>query len=327
MNSPPSKDDHAPRGWLHFLRRENLTIQRNSSSSTKNSKEFTSRKVHNTTSGGGCPVEHGEAGGGGGCPVEHGGGCPVEHSGNMPASIEEAANYSQSVLYVDQLAEGQVLGTDRTVSTILRGKAEDTSSLSAQKPAACAAATDESSQRWVYPSQQQYYNALRKKGWNTSPQDVPMVLAIHNIVNERGWTEVLKWEELHKNEESQPPRLVKFMGKPKNMSPRAMFNSYVRGYTPPFDRHDWHVERSDGNGGTETTRYILDFYTGSGGAPAGLPNPDSAHTSSPVVSSNPVGMYLDVRPALDSPSAVLDRLQMFGKETFPGVFDNSSKTG
>lgn len=50
---------------------------------------------------------------------------------------------------------------------------------------------------WVYPSQQMFYNAMRRKGWGAKEQDMPAVVAIHNAVNERTWREVLKWEALH----------------------------------------------------------------------------------------------------------------------------------
>lgn len=59
-------------------------------------------------------------------------------------------------------------------------------------------------------------------------------------------------------------------------------------YTPPFDRHDWYVDRC----GTQV-RYVIDFYTG---------RPDPAR---PGVMS----FYLDVRPALDDWASVSTRLR------------------
>ena len=43
---------------------------------------------------------------------------------------------------------------------------------------------------WMYPSQQMFYNAMRRKGWNPSEDDMQAVVAIHNGVNERAWSEV-----------------------------------------------------------------------------------------------------------------------------------------
>ena len=110
------------------------------------------------------------------------------------------------------------------------------------------------------------------------------VVAIHNTVNERAWREVLAWEALH--EGSAPPRLVRFVGRPQDFSPKARLLNLL-GYKLPFDRHDWVVDR-DGR----QVRYVIDFYNAA-------PEPGRA-----------VGMHLDVRPALDSGEAVLDRMRM-----------------
>ncbi len=48
--------------------------------------------------------------------------------------------------------------------------------------------------RWVYPSQQQFYNAMQRKGWHADPSDMPSIVAIHNGVNERAWHQILKYE-------------------------------------------------------------------------------------------------------------------------------------
>ena len=69
---------------------------------------------------------------------------------------------------------------------------------------------------------------------------------------------------------------------------------FSNSYQPPFDRHDWTIDR---NG--KRIRYIIDFYTGRGGAsaaaPGGLP-PQLA-------------FYLDVRPALDDFEGVKMRVR------------------
>jgi hypothetical protein len=73
-----------------------------------------------------------------------------------------------------------------------------------------------------------------------------------------------------------------------------MCNIYVQHcrYTPPFDRHDWVIERHDGR----EVRYVIDFYEGR----------RSASTA-----KVPVSIYLDVRPAVDSLPAVWDRLYVY----------------
>lgn len=48
---------------------------------------------------------------------------------------------------------------------------------------------------WEYPSPQQFYNALARKGWETPVEHVETMVEIHNFLNERAWGEVLKWEK------------------------------------------------------------------------------------------------------------------------------------
>jgi cytochrome c heme-lyase len=148
--------------------------------------------------------------------------------------------------------------------------------------------------KWVYPSEQQYFNAMKRKGYNPQEDDMPVVLAIHNMVNERGWLQVKQWEALHSDVE---PKLKQFVGRPKDLSPKARFLTFM-GYEAPFDRHDWVVERENG----DTIRYVLDFYRG------------KSHPSAKA----PISMHLDVRPALDTPSAIFDRIYVFGMQNLLG---------
>jgi cytochrome c heme-lyase len=94
---------------------------------------------------------------------------------------------------------------------------------------------------WVYPSEQMFFNAMKRKGWEPKEEDMRAVVGIHNAVNERTWAEVMKWEKMHAAACGNP-RLVRFQGRPTDFSPRARLNSLL-GYTLPFDRHDWVVDR------------------------------------------------------------------------------------
>lgn len=58
-------------------------------------------------------------------------------------------------------------------------------------------------------------------------------------------------------------------------------------YKKPFDRHDWIVRRESTG---QELRYVIDFYAGRN------------------TSNVPASFYLDVRPALDSSSAALMRI-------------------
>ena len=246
------------------------------------------------------------------CPVKGGGGA-------IPASIEEAAKHSQ----LPAPGQKMPLSQHRVISTIPRGDHspdqpnDDAAAQNNEGRAAVPAHQPTNSSQWMYPSEQQFYNAMRKKGYNPPIEAIPSVLKIHNAVNERSWMQVRKWEkELHNNEE---PKLVKFVGRPKDLSPKAFFNSRVLMTQEPFDRHDWYVE--DTNGG-EPRRYVIDFYEGK---------------ETPVVQQQkqapsimkPPSMYIDVRPALDTPGAAVDRIVMAAREALPGLtaaFDSFKKS-
>jgi hypothetical protein len=79
------------------------------------------------------------------------------------------------------------------------------------------------------------------------------------------------------------------------------------GKQPPFDRHDWYIDRGDG----VEHRYVIDFYEG------------KKLTDNRVVAALP-SMYLDVRPAVDNPRAALDRIRMVVRQMLPGIFGSSS---
>mmetsp|Transcript_4217 Transcript_4217/g.6051 ORF Transcript_4217/g.6051 Transcript_4217/m.6051 type:complete len:217 (+) Transcript_4217:190-840(+) len=154
-------------------------------------------------------------GSGGGCPVKHDGTMnnPSSGSPQLPASLEEAARHAQTPRADQKIP----LSTHRVVSTIPR--ADELRPADAKnKNVKHAPHQPGEGQRWVYPSEQQFYNAMRRKGWEADETTIPTVVQIHNAVNERGWSEVQRWErDLHGNEN---PRLVKFMGQPNDTPPR-----------------------------------------------------------------------------------------------------------
>lgn len=92
------------------------------------------------------------------------------------------------------------------------------------------AATIPSESNWVYPSPASFYTALERKHRNPRAQDMDIVVPIHNAVNERVWHQVLEWERaamgLAPGQETGS-RLVSFVGKPKQMSPRARWKSLI----------------------------------------------------------------------------------------------------
>jgi cytochrome c heme-lyase len=183
---------------------------------------------------------------------------------------------------------------------------------------------------WEYPSPQQMYNAMLRKGYTDTPEDaVESMVAVHNFLNEGAWAEIMEWErrfsrglshgwdacshgeegshyaasgELYWREtDVEQPSLVRFMGRPGDMTPKARALQTLGWAWPsrfggeaPFDRHDWFVSRRREDGGEEEVRYVIDYYSGP-------PEP----TGEPV-------FYLDVRPAVDTPSAAIARAMRWG---------------
>ncbi|KAK3904225.1 hypothetical protein C8A05DRAFT_42664 [Staphylotrichum tortipilum] len=184
---------------------------------------------------------------------------------------------------------------------------------------------------WEYPSPQQMYNALLRKGYtDTDVTAVESMVAVHNFLNEGAWGEIVDWErrfgkglsrgwevsrrgeenaaiELRRLEAQEggqkQPTLVRFQGRPKEMTPKAAMLQVLGkiypskfGTEPPFDRHDWYVSRG-ADGQKKEVRYVIDFYS----AP---PEP----TGEPV-------FYLDVRPAM-TPTGAVERLMRWGGDVW-----------
>jgi cytochrome c heme-lyase len=103
---------------------------------------------------------------------------------------------------------------------------------------------------WEYPSPQQMYNALLRKGYtDTDASAVESMVSVHNFLNEGAWAEIVEWErrfsgglvrgwEMCKRgeqcsmaganfqagtneDEISEPKLIRFMGRPKEMTPKA----------------------------------------------------------------------------------------------------------
>jgi len=197
------------------------------------------------------------------------------------------------------------------------------------------------------------YNAMLRKGHTDTPAEhVESMVAIHNFLNEGAWKEIVEWENIFagglsqgwekckrgeeglamdrakreyltmlqterrraagqseeaisKAEQDLQPKLLRFQGDASKPTPKARIlrtlaqtfpNSF--GSEPSFDRHDWYVARKEPNGSVKEVRYVIDYYGG------GL-----------QASGEPV-FYLDIRPALDTPTAAAERLIRWGSDVW-----------
>jgi len=101
------------------------------------------------------------------CPIDHTKQDPNNPLNQIPANLSLKRQPNQTV----------DLPTERTISTIPRPQNEE-----------------DDGKTWDYPSPQQFYNALVRKGWETPEDSVEMMVDIHNFLNERAWREVMRWE-------------------------------------------------------------------------------------------------------------------------------------
>ncbi|KAK2043619.1 cytochrome c/c1 heme lyase [Colletotrichum somersetense] len=169
------------------------------------------------------------------------------------------------------------LDTDREVSTIPRTATSAYPGNSRPSNHEQETGADEATGNWIYPSQKMFFDAMKRKGHDARAADMATVVPIHNAVNERAWKEIKEWEKPYiEGSACEGPKLHSFLGLSTNMSPKARINTLL-GYTPPFDRHDWIVDRC----GVQV-EYVIDFYAG---------RPDANGKPS---------FYLDVRPKLNS---------------------------
>lgn len=131
-------------------------------------------------------------------------------------------------------------------------------------------------QNWVYPSQKQFFEAMLRKNWDPTAEDMKSVIPIHNSVNERVWNYIKLWEKNQGSDACGGLQLTSFKGDAKKLTPRAWFRSFIMGQSKPFDRHDWAINRCG-----KQVDYVIDFYGGE------TPN-------------NGPSIFLDVRPKLNS---------------------------
>lgn len=195
------------------------------------------------------------------CPVDHGAreawASKVQlNTTSAVEAVEEDGCTSDKLTREYQPSTDVALPNDREISSIPRTSADT---------------------NWIYPSQKQFFEAMKRKNWSPDAGDMKTVVPIHNAVNERAWLHILQWERANRekaNEQCGGITLTSFKGDSKKLTPRAWFNSAILGYEKPFDRHDWIIDRC----GVEVP-YVIDFYSGKGEG---------------------ASFYLDVRPKVNT---------------------------
>ncbi len=92
------------------------------------------------------------------------------------------------------------LGVDREISTIPR--ASPVNQDAGAKPANSEKESGVSeSGNWIYPSEKMFFEAMKRKGYNSDANDMKTIVPIHNAVNERAWKEIKEWERPWGSEE------------------------------------------------------------------------------------------------------------------------------
>ncbi|OCT51705.1 cytochrome c1 heme lyase [Cladophialophora carrionii] len=208
----------------------------------------------------------------------------IDQSPSPPTAASQSA-YSPS----------RPLSHDRVVSSIPRAISGGSSGPST--PANSESETGaHPSGNWIYPSESQFFHAVMRKQTlsasspETLASSISSIIPIHNAVNERAWALIKEWESPATQATRTPscagPKLLKFQGLGAGaQSPKARILGLC-GYTAPFDRHDWTVERCDGR----TVEYVIDFYQGRA----------ATRAQQPAEGMNNLNFYLDVRPKLNT---------------------------
>ncbi|KAF2097034.1 hypothetical protein NA57DRAFT_41598 [Rhizodiscina lignyota] len=190
-----------------------------------------------------------------------------------------------------------------------------------------------------YPSPQQMYNALLRKGYtDTDPTAVPAMVSVHNFLNEGAWAEILEWErrfspglytgwrissrgeensyfgamtELEEDgwrkamRKTPEPRLLRFEGRPQDRTPRSRWLELLGKV--------WPTEYSSAPPFDRHDWYVLRHM------------PDGStkevryvidYYSGPTETTGEPVFYLDVRPAIDGPTGFGERILRWGGDAW-----------
>eukprot|EP00466_Bigelowiella_natans_P012085 jgi/Bigna1/57255/fgenesh1_pm.7_\ len=169
------------------------------------------------------------------------GGCPVDHK-----ALGESSGRDEPPDREDRPLHPCM----RTVSTQQKEEGDE---VPEEFIPAAGRGNSEDGRKWLNPSPNQLYRALKRKNKPIEKEDSASVAHVHTLVTEGSWKAIMEYEALHLSK-CPNPKLARFQGKDGIYSLKAKVASYF-GAPLPFDRHDWTIDRC----GTEVT-YIIDYY-------------------------------------------------------------------
>ncbi|CAH2355713.1 holocytochrome-c1 synthase [[Candida] railenensis] len=202
--------------------------------------------------------------------------CPVDHS-NRSTWLKKISSAPEAIEVPAAAPGSETCSSDKLSNKLEDSIASSSSSNLSKEREISSIPRTNSESNWIYPSQKQFFDAMKRKNWNPDEDDMHTVVPIHNAVNEKAWSHIIMWERAYYEDAMKQCggiKLTSFKGDSKKLTPRAWLNSTFFGYEKPFDRHDWTVDRC----GVEVP-YVIDFYGGNGPG---------------------ASFFLDVRPKINS---------------------------
>ncbi|KAJ4859645.1 cytochrome c/c1 heme lyase domain-containing protein [Trichoderma breve] len=212
--------------------------------------------------------------------------CPVDHSAAKKPSSSWTQTISSYIWSSPSPTADNLPANHPAIPSTTSPSNLETSRVTSTIPRSFTNSDEYASGNWVYPSEKMFFEAMKRKGYDAREVDMKTVVPIHNAVNERAWQHIKEWEAPYLTDSKcDGPRLSSFANKSTRMTPTARINT-ILGYTAPFDRHDWVIDRCG-----VRVDYVIDFYAGRPGGTAGAPS-----------------FYLDVRPKLNTLEGVKMRV-------------------
>ena len=110
------------------------------------------------------------------------------------SSADQASAAAAASSATTSTLDANRLDTARVTSSIPRAPMM-TEETAADAPANGERTTKPSdSGKLIYPSEQMFFDDMRRKQYDTRREDMKTIVPIHNAVNERAWKEIQAWE-------------------------------------------------------------------------------------------------------------------------------------